>query len=208
MKLIKITAVLMLSVLLLTSCNLGLVKVQHDKTTPVYSVAATGVNYNYAPSCYEAVEVGKKYAKWRNSSTTVLFYEMEGADPTQWMTEEGKTIFYSEQVALPEPEDMDISEILVCVEGTSTVALVSITNGEHIDEIINTWQTAEQVEYSGMTPERNYRVKFISEKYPWMYYNLIYVEYSGGESYLYCRDLGKCVPAGDLIKGYLDGTIN
>ena len=73
MKLIKITAVLMLLVLLLTSCNLGLVKVEHDKTTPTYSVSATGVDYTYAPSCYEAVEVGKKYAKWRNPSTTVIF---------------------------------------------------------------------------------------------------------------------------------------
>ncbi len=208
MKIIKITALLAMSVLLLTSCNLGLVKVEHDKNTAIYSVAATGVDYNYAPSCYEAVEIGDKYAKWRNPSTTVIFYEMVGADPTQWMTEEGKTVFYSDKVTLPQLPDMEISEILVCVEGTSTATLVSITNDLHIDEIIDTWQTAEEVQYSGITPTRNYRVKFVSDKYPWMYFNLIYVEYSDGTSYLYCRDLGKCVPAGNLIKGYLDGTVS
>ena len=207
MKFIKTVAVLMLSVLLLSSCNMGLVKIEHDKTTPYYTNAATGVNSSYAPSCYEAVEVGRKYAKWRNPSTTVMFYEINGADPELWMTEEGKTIFYAEQVILPELDEMEISEALVCVEGTNTVALVSITNKLHLDEIIDAWQNAEAVEYSGLTPERNYRVKFISEKYPWMFFNLIYVEYSDGSSYLYCRDLGKCVPAGDIIKGYLDGKI-
>ena len=207
MKFIKIIAVLALSVVLLTSCNVGLVKIERDTSTPYYTNSVTGTNYTYAPSCYEAVAVGNKYAKWRNPSTTVVFYDMEGADPELWMTEEGKTVFYAEQVKLPELDEMEISELLVCVEGTSTAALVSITKSEHIDQIIDVWQNGEEVEYSGLEPTRNYRAKFVSQKYPWMYFNLIYVEYSDGSSYLYCRDLGKCVAAGDLIKGYLDGTI-
>lgn len=207
MKLIKIIAVLALAVMLLTSCNVGLVKIERDTSTPYYTNAATGVNYTYAPSCYEAVSVGRKYAKWRNPSTTVIFNEMEGADPELWMTEEGKTVFYAEQVTLPELDEMEISQVLVCVEGTSTVSLAAITNELHIADLIYTWQNGDEVEYSGLEPERNYRVKFVSEKYPWMFFNLIYVEYSDGSSYLYCRDLGKCVAAGDIVKGYLDGTI-
>lgn len=207
MKLIKIIAVLAVAVMLLTSCNMGLVKIERDTSTPYYTNAVTGVNYTYAPSCYEAVAVGNKYAKWRNPSTTVIFYDMEGADPELWMTEEGKTVFYAEQVTLPELDEMEISQVLVCVEGTSTMSLAAITKELHVDELIDTWMNGEEVEYSGMTPERNYRVKFVSEKYPWMFFNLIYVEYSDGSSYLYCRDLGRCVKAGDIVKGYLDGTI-
>lgn len=207
MKQIKIICAALAVLLTLSGCNIGLVRIEHDIKTPLYTDAASGISYTYAPSCYEAVRVGDKYAKWKNESTTVLFYDMEGADPTLWLTEEGKTVFYSQDVELPSPEEMGISEILVCAEDEYAVALVSISDAQHMSEIISTWQNGEAVEYTAATPVRNYRVKMVSELYPWMYFNLIYVEYSDGTSYLYCRDLDRCVAAGDLIKGYLDGTL-
>ncbi|MBQ9080318.1 MAG: hypothetical protein IJY27_04515 [Clostridia bacterium] len=207
MRFFKAAIALMLVMLMLTSCTLGLDKLEYDNDANTYTDTKTGISYTDAPTRYEAVSVGEKYAKWRNSATTVIFHSMEGADPAEWLTESGKVLFYADGVTLPEPDEMDINKILVCVDGEHIMTLASIENAEHIDSIIDTWQNAEAVEYPALTPTINYRIKMVSPTYPWMYYNLIYIEYSDGGCYLYSRDDGRCVEAGDLIRGYLDGTI-
>ena len=208
MKIFKVALALILAALMLSSCTVGLDKLEYDKTTNEYINGKSGIKYTDAPSRYEAVAVGEMYAKWKNSATTIVFHEMEGVDPEKWMTEPGKVLFYAEGETLPQPQDMGINKILVCVEGERTIALVSIQDVEHINSIIDIWQNAEAVPYPALTPTRNYKAKMVSPLYPWMYYNLNYIEYSDGSCYLYSRDDGRCVDAGTIIRDYLDGKIS
>ena len=208
MKILKVVLTLALAVLMLSSCTAGLDKLEYDKTTNEYINGKTGIKYTDAPSRYEAVTVGEMYAKWKNPMTTVVFHEMEGVDPEKWMTEPGKVLFYAEGEKLPEPDEMGINKILVCVEQEVAIALVSIQNEEHISTIIDTWKNAEAVTYPALSPMRNFKVKMVSPDYPWMYYSINYIEYSDGSCYLYSRDDGRCVDAGTLIKDYLDGKIS
>ena len=176
MKILKVVLALTLAALMLCSCTVGLDKLEYDRTTNEYTNGKTGIKYTDAPSRYEAVAVGEMYAKWKNSATTIVFHEMEGVDPEKWMTEPGKVLFYAEGVVLPEVDEMGINEILVCVEQEVAIALVSIKNEEHISAIIDIWKNAEAVTYPALSPMRNFKVKMESPDYPWMYYNIDYIE--------------------------------
>lgn len=205
MKNLKLLTLAMVCLLLLCSCANRL---DYDKTNNIFTDQKTGVRYTDAPFCYESRETGDKYAVWKNKYDTVDFYTMDGADPQLWLTEEGGTVFYDvDHVTLPELSEMEISEVLVCVEGNTLYAVAEIKSAEHISELISLWDSGESIEYTGMTPSNHYRIKFVSEKYPFLYYSLIYVEYSDG-AYLYCRDTGRCIPAGNIIRGYLDGSLD
>lgn len=204
MKAFKLTAALAALLLLMCSCTN---KLDYDSASNLFTDSKTGVTYNTAPMCYEACAVGDRYAAWKNDYATVDFYSIEGADPLLWLTEEGRTVFYSDKLTLPELDSMEINEVLVCVEGDKTLyAVADIFDAEHISSLISLWQTGESIDYPATTPSRSYSVKFASEKYSFMYYSLIYVEYSDG-AYLYCRDTGRCVPAGNIIGDYLDGKL-
>lgn len=205
MRAFKLLTVALVCLLVLCSCANTL---NYDKTENIFTDKKTGVRYTDAPSCYESREVGDKYAAWKNDYATVDFYTMDGADPRLWLTEEGGIVFYDvDHVTLPELSEMEISEVLICVEGDALYAVAEIKSAEHISALTALWETGESTEYTGMTPSGHYRIKFVSEKYPFLYFSLIYVEYSDG-AYLYCRDTGRCIPAGDIIRGYLDGSLD
>ena len=204
MKFVKTATAALMCILLLCSCTNNL---KYDQTQNLYIDRKTGEGYVDAPLCYEAREIGDKYAKLRNDYTTIDFFTMEGADPLLWITEEGKTIFYNrDKVTLPDLVDMEINEIMLCVEGDTLYAVVDIVKSDHISAVIAEWESGESIEYTATTPSCHYSVKFASDKYPFMYYSLVYVEYSDG-AYLYCRDTGRCVTAGEVISGYLDGSL-
>lgn len=204
MKAFKLTAALAALLLLLCSCTNS---IKYDSSTRQYVDQSTGAAYTDAPMCYEARVMGDKYAVWKNEIASVDFYTVKDADPLLWLVEEGGTVFYSDRVTLPTLREMNVNEVMVCVDySTKQYVLAEIFDAEHIDAIIEAWETGESVEYPATAPNVNYRVKFASESYPFLYYSLIYLEYSDG-AYLYCRDTDRCVPAGDIIRGYLDGTL-
>lgn len=204
MKAFKSAAVLAALLLLLCSCTNS---IKYDSSTRQYVDQSTGAAYTDAPMCYEACAMGEKYAVWKNDIAAVDFYTVKDADPLLWLVEEGGTVFYSDSATLPELHEMGVNEVAVCVDyNTSKYVLAEISDAEHINALIETWESGESVEYPATTPNVNYRVRFKSESYPFLYYSLIYLEYSDG-AYLYCRDTGRCVPAGDIIRGYLDGTL-
>lgn len=202
MRSIKLTAALLVALLLLCSCTGEL---KYDSSLKRYVNNKTGAAYIDAPMYYEACEVGEKYAVWKNDYITVDFYTIEGADPLLWLTEEGGTVFYSDKATLPELTDLNVTEVMIGVEGNDRFfTSVEVTSPEHIAALIEAWETGESIEYPAITANATYRVKFVSDNYPFLYYSLIYLEYSDG-AYLYCRDNGRCVPAGSLIRQYLDG---
>lgn len=200
-------AVLLLAVsLLLVSCGMGLNSLKYDKQTNLFTDDSTGVSYTDAPSCYEAAVRGEEYAKWRSAGENVIFYRLGEADPLKWLTEEGKTIFYAEGAELPELDKLGVNEVLICTEELHAISLAKITDSGDIAGLISTWLTAEAVEYPASGIEKDYRIKFASPDYPWLYYNLIYVDCGSNGCYLYSRDSGRCVRTDSTVQNYLDGT--
>jgi hypothetical protein len=201
----RMAALLAVCVISLSSCTFFLHTMTYDKTLNIFTDKKTGIKYTDAPSCYEPVQLGDEYAKWKISGENVIFYEVKGMDPRQWLAEEGKTIFYAEDITLPGLRELAPVGIYICVEEDYSIALVEITDADDIQGIINLWENGEALSYPGITPEATYRLKFLSEKYPGIYYNLIYVKYSDGTAYLYSRDSGRCVVAGDIVESYIGG---
>lgn len=202
---IRAAALLLTLVSILSSCTLFLDTLVYDKTVNIFTDKKNGVKYTDAPSCYEPTALGKEYAKWKSAGEDVIFYEVEGMDPHMWLTEEGKTVFYAEDVTLPTLAQMAPHSIYVCVEQELSVAVAEITLAADITAVVTAWETGEAVAYPGTSPDSTFRIKFLSNQYPGIYYSLIYVSYSDGTSYLYSRDSGKCVAAGDIIDAYIIG---
>ncbi len=199
------SALIFMLILSSVSCGMGLGVMDYDKATNLYTDRYTGISYTNAPSVYEPMALSKEYARWKSPGGRVVFYEIEGMDPSLWLAEEGKTVFYSTEVTLPTLSQMEPNRILICVEETLTVAIAEITEPEEISALIDIWENGEAVPYPGTTPKATYRIKFQSELYPGLLFSLIYVEYDNGDRLLYSRDDGRCVPAGDIIHSYLMG---
>ena len=83
------------------------------------------------------------------------------------------------------------------------MVLTTVTDAADIAALIDAWQNGEEVTYTGLEPTVNLRVKFESEKYPGIYYSLIYLEYSDGSKVLYDRYAARCVNVGDVLIEYV-----
>ena len=200
------TAALLMSVLMLTaslsSCRLH--KVSFDAQNNRYIDTRTSISYTDAPGCYEPVAIGKEYAKISyGRKATVTLHEVGNMDPAQWLCEEGKTVFYAEGVILPTLNEMAPEKVHLCIEEAITMVLTTVTDAADIAALIDAWQNGEEVTYTGLEPTVNLRVKFESEKYPGIYYSLIYQEYSDGSKVLYDRYAARCVNVGDVLIEYV-----
>lgn len=199
------TALMLAGALMLGSCSLWYHSLEYNKTTNIYTDKRNGVTYTDAPFRYEAVKMGKKYGKQTGQGGETVFYTIEGMDPAEWLTEEWGTVFYATSMPLPTLAEMEPVEVLICIEETSTFVVAEITGSDDIAELISEWENGEALEYPAVNPTLSRRVKFVSEKYPGIYYSLIYLEYSDGGKYLYSRDDGRFVEVGSLISDALEG---
>ena len=202
--LLFIMAALML--LSLFSCSLRLNNLGYDKIANTFTDKSTGNTYTNIPFCFEPIILGDEYAKWNTGEENVIFYEIEGADPALWLAEEGLTVFLNTREDVPTLREFEPSGVIITVEEVLTVSLAVINKASDIEALVEIWENAEAVELPGATPTLSYSARFTSDLYPWLYYRLVYVEYSDGARYLYDRESGRCVDAGDIIASYLAGT--
>jgi len=198
-----IAALLLLS---LCSCSLRLNNLNYDKTANTFTDKSTGITYTDIPFCYEPVMLGEEYAKWNTGEEKVIFYEIPGADPTVWLAEEGMTVFLNTAHDLPDLSGFKPTGVIIVVEEMIQVSLAVIEKAEDVEALVEAWENGEAVELPGAEPTLSYSAKFTSEEYPWLYYKLVYVEYADGARYLYDRESGRCVDAGEVISAYLAGT--
>ncbi len=204
-KTIRAAAAVLLLTLILSSCTLFLNTLTYDKDRNLFTDKKTGIAYTNAPSTYEPVEAGEEYAVWKSAGAKVIFSEIKGMNPAEWLMEEGKTVFYAEGVVLPTLSEMKPHLVYICIEQAYTVVLSTIEDAGDIAELTERWESGESVVYPAISPDLSYRIKFLSQDYPGLYYSLIYAKYSDGGAYLYSRDSGRCVEAGDIISFTVTG---
>jgi len=165
-----------------------------------YIDRAGGVTYLAAGVCYEPVSVGDEYAVY---GKTVL-YEINGLDPKEWMTEKYDgigSIYYSEEINLPAFEEFEPNKIYACEVDYIIVRIAEVTDLIDVNAVTDLYLNGEQTELP-IDGTHSYHLKFSSEKYPGIYYNLLYVIADGG-NYLYDRDTKRCVEIGGVLEKYI-----
>lgn len=196
-----ILTALLAAALALTACS-GLVRITGDGEK--YYDRANGVTYLSAGVSYEPAAVGPEYALY--GKTTL--YEIAGLDPRLWLTEayEGiGSIYYSEEIALPSLAEFGASKAYVCVEDATTLHLVTVDRASDVAAVVNALSAANgeaQLPAGGTS----YHIKFTSDEWPGIYYDILYVEADNGRNYLYDRDTKLCAEAGGMLKAYLPDT--
>lgn len=162
-----------------------------------------GITYSTAPICFEpAIIATEPYAKC--SKLKIKLYEIEGQPVTEWLAESydvSGAVYYAENIDLPTLEDFDADVIHICVEQTVTVGIANVTEKEAVGAVVSAFENGEPcaIVQSGSS----FQLKFESQKYAGIYYNLIYVEGNDGENYIYDRSTKICVNVGDVLQDYL-----
>lgn len=188
--------------LMFVSCS-SLVKIIYDNGT--YVDKANGITYYAAGVSYEPKAVGKEYAEYKK---TVL-YEIDGLDPKLWLTEayEGiGSIYYSSEITLPTFLEFEPQSYLICQVSNTIENLKTVTNESDIESILDAYANGDDVEMP--TSGESYHLKFTSEKYPGIYYDLVYVQNTDADDkcYLYDRNTKRCVEIGNVVSKYFGGS--
>lgn len=170
--------------------------------------------YNYAPVGYEPTSQDAQYGLIDGVLEEKL-YRIGDIDPEKWLTTEytgsTTTVYYSSDITLPTLSEMNPELCYVCEQGDNIYSIYTLGDPENekvdvereiIGKIIEIL-CDENVE-SSIWPrgegKETYNLKMYSDKWPAIYYNLVYVR-EGENNYVYDRVTKRCVNIGDLIEG-------
>ncbi len=190
---------LLITAVLLTSCS-QLIRITYKDGK--YIDSANNIKYENASVSYEPVSEGTEYARYNK---TVL-YTIPGAEPTEWLAEKYEgigSVFYSEKAFLPALSEFEAVKISIFVSGFNNLAVASIDDAEVIAELTDIIAAGEQIE--AKNTDDSYSLKIASDKYPFIYYNLVYIISSDGERYVYDRGTKRTVAVGNLLDKYFTG---
>ncbi|MBQ7378475.1 MAG: hypothetical protein IJW70_02200 [Clostridia bacterium] len=220
-KWIALVLACVMSVLCLCSC--GGAKIAYDQEDGSYT-DKRGNTYLRAPSCYEPVSYDseKVYGTLTAGIGTFDLYSIAGTEKGEWLTTAEKDVLYKDSVALPTLQDFGTNCIYVCREGESIHAFARIDTAAEINALVKAYLEGESIPYPSRQATQSLRLRFASEKYPFLYYRLTYLEYSSdvivydtdengqeieinyGKYFIYNRDDGRCVPVGDAVHKYVE----
>lgn len=161
-----------------------------------------GVTYYAAGASYEPISVGAEYAQYKSA----VLHTIGSLDPKQWLAEAFDgigSVFYSSDISLPDLTEFEPVGILICIADNLIMNTGTVSDINDVKAVVSAM--ADETTENAVLPadgKRAYHLKFISEKYPDIYYNLIYAEGKDGTDYIYDRDTKRCITAGDLLKEY------
>lgn len=198
-RVILLTAAL-LSLSLLCSCTLSLAE-QDGKLID----KKNGVTYLGAPICFEPSNIDSEvYARCKKLK--IELYPITGQPTSEWLSEPYDGIggvWYADTITLPTLEEFDADELYICVESVITTALGVVTDKADIDAVADSFINGTPVNI--VNSGKSYKLKFASEKYPGIFYNLLYIVGDDGKNYIYDRSTKTCVEAGDVLAKYISG---
>ncbi|NLK38962.1 MAG: hypothetical protein GX303_01765 [Clostridiales bacterium] len=160
------------------------------------------VSYTYASISFEPVSIGEKYAEYKKAN--LVLYTIPGLSPTEWLTEDYDGIglvFYSTDITLPTLAEFEPVKVLVSVTADVSIPLAEITDAEVISAIVDRLQNGEKA-IMPATHEYSYTLKFVSEKYPSIYYTVRYLDCGDNRLYLFDQGEKKSVYADGLLEDY------
>ena len=209
--------------MVLCLCSCGSANIQYNGEDGSYT-DKRGNTFLRAPSCYEPVSYDpeKAYGTLTAGIGTFDLYSISGTTEGEWLTTADMDVLYKDSVALPALQDFGTNCIYVCREGESIHAFARIETAAEIDALVKAYLEGESIPYPSRLATQSLRLRFASEKYPFLYYRLTYLEYSSdvivyqtdengleteinyGKYFIYNRDDGRCVPVGDAVHKYVE----
>lgn len=175
-------------------------------------VAEDGTVYKYAPVGYEPTEQGEEYGLIEGAMEEKL-YKIGDMDPALWLTTEysgaATTVYYSEDITLPALSELSPELCYICEQGEQTYSIYTFGSSEGEDVVIEELigalydEEAEPEIWPRGDADETYMLKFYSEEWPAIYYNLVYAQCESG-GYIYDRASKKCVAVGDILNGYIE----
>ncbi|MBR5869791.1 MAG: hypothetical protein IKZ09_02030 [Clostridia bacterium] len=201
-------AALVLASVTLTACKEKIkvdVHLTYDASRDALVEDNLGLEYNFASVSYEPATYTVPYADWDD----VVLYTVKGWDPADLLTEEYSGIgglLYAADKPLPEIADMNCNTAIVCTVGAATIGLSTIDDKSVIDTAVDMLTAGELVDLpeDGHT---TYHLKFHSDDYAGIYYNVLFImrgEGEDGDYFLYDRGTKRCVEVPyDLFYGWI-----
>ncbi len=173
------------STLLLTGCA---DQVKLTSTAEGF-VSNDKVTYQAAPTCYVPAGLGMVCGSLDGAADFgVELYTIPGADPSEWLATEAGDVFYADNLTLPTLTEMAPTMVEVY---TNTEIMAKST--EIIDPSVVAGLVAACAEDKALDErvilspgQANHCVRFCSEQYPSIQYELYHVQYKG-DYYLYDR---------------------
>lgn len=195
-------AMLCIACVMLPSCQ-SLISLAYEENLLVDK--RNNVSYTYASVSYEPVAIGEKYAEYKKAN--LVLYTIPGLSPTEWLTEKYDGIgmvYYSTKMNLPTLEEFEATKVLISVTADVSIPLAEITDAQDITAIVDRLGNGEGA-ILPPTHEYSYTLRFVSEKYPSIYYTVRYLDCGDDRLYFFDQGLKKTVHAEDVLKKYLQG---
>jgi len=202
----RITAISLLITLIisLVSCS-SLVKLTPGEDGG-YIDEKNGISYLSAPVCFEPVKLGDEYAYYKSAGGTEVRLRTVGElDPSEWLSESYDgigSLYHASDVVLPSLADFEPFEILICVEDVITMHINTIDNASVVARIVNHIALTEPMDMPA-DGVNSYHLKFRSQKYPDLYYDILYIITPDAKGWYYDRSAKLAYPAGDTMAGYI-----
>lgn len=153
----------------------------------------SGVKYERAPLCYEAIAVSEdKFAKYEKQD----FYPLSGKDTSIFLCDSFGTVYYSTDMKLPTLKEMNISHLSVVEVKEEDTVINTVSDEAVINELKELYENGETAVYPGTwgyAPTVNLRLKFADNENG-IYYVLAYYEYA--EDFIYEDVNGKKINYG------------
>jgi hypothetical protein len=180
------------------------------------------VRYFAAPGSYSVTSYISDEAVALNDG--INFYQVDRALGEKWLySPDFGILLYAEGEKLPTFEDMHVSKMELCLDdGEKMISAFEVENTAKIEAVIDAYHSGEAVTYPGKKANYKFYLKFTSTEYPWLVYNLEYMQYaedlivyvkdeSGeateknvGKNFIYNRDEKRFVTIGDELQSYID----
>lgn len=204
-------------------CACGGTKIKYNGEDGSYT-DKKGNEYLRAPAAYEPVsyETDKAFGKLIAGIGEFELYQIAHAPEGEWVTTADGDVLYRKDVQLPSLTEFGATNIYVCREGEKIHAFANITKTDEINAILKTYLEGESIPYPNKVATESLRLRIASDKYPFLFYRLTYLEYASdvivytvdaqgneietnyGKYFIYNRDDGRCVPAGDVVHTYVE----
>lgn len=162
--------------------------------------------YLSAPVCFEPVSLGDEYAYYKSSGGTEVVLRTVGEfSPLEWLSESYAgigSLYYASDVSLPSLFDFGAYEILICVEGDLTMHIGTVDNRAAVERILSHIASTEPCDMPA-DGVNSYHLKFKSETYTGLYYDILYIITPDAKGWFYDRSTKLAYPAGDAMAGYI-----
>ena len=201
----KISALLLLVFVALSAVSCGAPKLVledgkiFDTKTDIY--------YTFAPNTYEAMAIANAiYAVWEQNGVEVAYHAIEGLSTNEYLVDEYGYVICAEDKELPDLDGFEPTGALVCTNTEVAVSIGEIKEKSKLRALADLYMNGENVTFEN-TAVDTLSIKFTSEKYPHLYFNLSVMIEEDDSVYLWNRDSGRYVNVGDLLDQYIEGYL-